>query len=245
MKYDGYILYTDLDSTLIGKNGKISDDNISAIKYFQKNGGKFSYATGRSFDFIKKFSIEANAPLICANGTRIYDFETGNEICDFPMDENDKKALLYAKENYSKILAAYVFLKDGRVECSVSEAAELKGKIYKVVFVFENENEALTFQKDMINKFKMFSFERSWNVGVEMLSCNGGKGAAVRKVREIYKNAKIICVGDYENDISMIEEADVGVAVKNAVECVKNAADIIAPSCDESAIAWIIENIVN
>ncbi len=32
---------------------------------------------------------------------------------------------------------------------------------------------------------------------------------------------KVVCVGDYENDFTMIEAADIGCAVQNAVESIK------------------------
>ncbi|MBR0360470.1 MAG: HAD hydrolase family protein, partial [Clostridia bacterium] len=52
-----------------------------------------------------------------------------------------------------------------------------------------------------------------------------------------------ICVGDYENDISMIEVADKGYAVSNAIEPVLKAADYVTVSNTESAIAKIISEI--
>lgn len=246
MKYNGYLIYTDLDATLLDKNARLSDKNKKAIENFQKNGGFFSYATGRSFDFTKKFPLKANAPLICVGGTRVYDCKTGEEIFSVPMDKTGKDAVLCAKENYKNILAAYVFKDDGRTECDIKSAADISDQIFKVVFVFETEDEALEFQKDMAKRFEdSLVFERSWNTGVEMLSKYAGKGACVKKVRDLYKNKihTIVCAGDFENDISMLRAADTAVAVSNALSCVKKEADIIAPAHYEDAIAWIIENI--
>ena len=51
---------------------------------------------------------------------------------------------------------------------------------------------------------------------------------------------KTIAIGDYNNDVSMIRAAHLGVAVANAVPEAKAAADLITVSNDESAIARII-----
>ena len=51
---------------------------------------------------------------------------------------------------------------------------------------------------------------------------------------------KTIAIGDYDNDVSMIRAARLGVAVANAVPEAKAAADLVTVSNDESAIARII-----
>ena len=47
-------------------------------------------------------------------------------------------------------------------------------------------------------------------------------------------------IGDFDNDLPLVSQADIGYAVANAVESVKAAADRITVSCDEHAIAKII-----
>ena len=51
---------------------------------------------------------------------------------------------------------------------------------------------------------------------------------------------RTVAVGDYDNDVSMLLAAGVGIAVENASEAAKRAADMITVSNDESAIARII-----
>ena len=51
---------------------------------------------------------------------------------------------------------------------------------------------------------------------------------------------KTVAIGDYNNDVSMIRAAGVGVAVANAVDEAKAAADIVTVSNEEHAIAKII-----
>ena len=46
-----------------------------------------------------------------------------------------------------------------------------------------------------------------------------------------------IAFGDGSNDITMIRDAGTGVAMANAIDEIKNAADYITLSCDEDGVA--------
>ena len=54
---------------------------------------------------------------------------------------------------------------------------------------------------------------------------------------------RTIAVGDYDNDIGMLRTAGLGVAVANATEAVKAAADMITVSNEQHAIAAVIDHI--
>ena len=82
---------------------------------------------------------------------------------------------------------------------------------------------------------------------MELLPMDGGKGPAVKRLREMLggkeKIHTIIGVGDYENDVSMLKMADIGYAVANATELCLEAADRITVSNNENAIAVIIREL--
>ena len=73
--FDGYIIVSDMDGTLLNSKGKLSDENINAIKYFVNNGGKFTLATGRMLPSVKRHvnKINVNLPVIIYNGVKVYD----------------------------------------------------------------------------------------------------------------------------------------------------------------------------
>ena len=54
-----------------------------------------------------------------------------------------------------------------------------------------------------------------------------------------------IALGDYNNDIEMLKAAGVGIAVENATDAAKAAADIVTVSNDEHAVARVIYGIEN
>jgi hydroxymethylpyrimidine pyrophosphatase-like HAD family hydrolase len=69
----------------------------------------------------------------------------------------------------------------------------------------------------------------------------GGALAALTREWGIPRE-RVIAVGDNTIDLTMIQWAGLGVAVANAVERLKQAADLIAPSNDDDGVAWVIQN---
>jgi Cof subfamily protein (haloacid dehalogenase superfamily) len=80
----------------------------------------------------------------------------------------------------------------------------------------------------------------------EIMSKGISKGNAVKILGETYgiPPKEIICIGDSENDISMIKYAGVGVAMGNAIDELKVAADYITDNNDNDGVAKAIEKIV-
>lgn len=76
----------------------------------------------------------------------------------------------------------------------------------------------------------------------ELLPKNASKGNAAMELAKMLRVEKgnVIGVGDNENDLSLIKRADVGVAVANAVDSVKDAADYITVDNNSHAISAVI-----
>lgn len=80
---------------------------------------------------------------------------------------------------------------------------------------------------------------------LEFLPAGVNKGSMLTELRKLMGNGyRIYAVGDYNNDMEMLKAADVGIAVENALPNLKNIADVITVSNNESAIAAIINHIL-
>ena len=55
---------------------------------------------------------------------------------------------------------------------------------------------------------------------------------------------EVMTFGDALNDVTMIQAAGIGVAVGNASQAAKDAADIVAPPQSEDGAAQVIERII-
>ena len=71
------------------------------------------------------------------------------------------------------------------------------------------------------------------------------KGTSVERLADMLhlKREQIVCCGDGYNDISMIQYAGVGVAMENAKEVVKQAADVVTASNDKDGLVPVIERL--
>lgn len=67
------------------------------------------------------------------------------------------------------------------------------------------------------------------------------KGYAVRILRSMYKPALTVAIGDADNDIAMLREADMAVAVRNALDSVKSIANYITSANDGEGVREVIE----
>lgn len=251
-KFDGVLICSDIDGTLTDSYGKISVDNCRAIEYFQSEGGKFTVSTGRYHTFIEKFPIKVNAPVICVNGTVIYDSELGRVVWQKPVPDGFIADMEYICREYKDLLS-------GAYGCSLTSdihwnsadgefSPDIFGtnQLYKCVFVpSEHEKNMPVLQKELIAKFgKKYSFNRSQSFLLEMHHIESGKGYAVKELRKIIGNVHtVVAAGDYENDISMFAEADISFAPENSVPEVKSVANFFGPSNNEGFIAYIVDKL--
>lgn len=80
----------------------------------------------------------------------------------------------------------------------------------------------------------------------EIMSEGVSKGRAVEILAKAYgiKREEIICIGDNENDISMLQYAGLGIAMGNASEEAKKAADYVTDTNLNNGVAKAIEKFI-
>lgn len=267
MKYTNKILLSDMDGTLLDSNSKISLKNKKAIQYFTNNGGKFGIATGRSqlnsVNFLQEVHI--NSPCILYNGGALYDF-TSNEFIvlnllpELPLlsfiryclkEMHNVMVQIYSTDMcyfVSKKALANPEVVAGHQPCQFVQIEDVIDKPWIKILFSGNKNdlklvEKIMFQFDITDKInRVFTSE----IYLEILPQGISKGSMLEMLRKtVGDDCKIYAVGDYNNDIEMIQLADVGIATKNALHCLKEVADYISLSNDEDAIADIIYRIMN
>ena len=80
----------------------------------------------------------------------------------------------------------------------------------------------------------------------EVMNKGVSKGNAVKILADYYgiNSEQVICIGDSENDLSMIKFAGLGVAMGNGSQVVKEAAQYITDSNNCDGVAKVIEKFV-
>lgn len=112
--------------------------------------------------------------------------------------------------------------------------------------VIENDIPKLLKLRDTINISipSVKAVQSNWNC-IDINSNDVSKGNAILDYAKIVgvKPEEIIAFGDSENDISMLKCAGIGVAVNNAQDCVKEAADEIVDTNDNFGVAKFLKGI--
>ena len=263
-KFDGILICTDLDGTLLRNDKTISAENHEAIEYFKREGGYFTFITGRMYFTARSLydMVKPNAPVGCINGGGIYDYEKEKYLWSITLPEGARELvgavfdavpsagiqmnaldkIYFCRDNE----AMHHFRKRTGTTFVTGDYRTLDVPVGKVVFGDEEEN--IPKIAEVLHNHPRsaeFDYIRSERTLYEILPKGSSKGKLLLKLAEILgvDRAKTIAVGDYNNDVSMIREAGVGIAVANAVEEAKAAADIVTVSNEESAIARIISMI--
>jgi len=95
---------------------------------------------------------------------------------------------------------------------------------------------------------QIITFGRAGNYSecLEILSHGTSKWNALMHVAQEYgiEPRNIIAAGNDVNDLEMIRKAGIGVAVANAKQELKDAADFVIPSCDDEGVADLIEHLL-
>ena len=264
-KFNGMLICSDLDGTLLQKNKEISQRNLDAIEYFKAEGGYFTFITGRMPFSSNEFYqiIRPNAPVGCINGGGIYDYKINRYLWTYELSHDALELVDYLDQNMTGIgvqvdtFEKIYFCKENEamawfrkvtgapnLTCSHHEITE---PIAKIVFGDADQERLLRLQQ-LLQEHPLaerFHFIQSERMLYEILPKGSNKGALLPHFVDILEidPSKIIAVGDYNNDVEMLRAAHLGIAVANASPEAKQAADHITVSNDEDAIAQIIEDL--
>ena len=266
-KFEGILICTDLDGTLLRKDKSISKETLDAIEYFKSEGGYFTFITGRLPYFVKNIcdTVKPNAPFGCSNGGAIYDAEKMEYVSTVELSKEAMELVRAVDEAVEDIgIQVYTFDKiyfsreNSAMEHFravtgmpniVKHYDEVTEPVAKIVFGDVREDAIQRTKKilDTHEKTEKFDYIRSEKTLYEILPKGVSKASVLPKLSEILgvKPSHVVTVGDYNNDVAMIRDAGVGIAVANATDEAKAVADYITVSNEEHAIAKIIYDIEN
>ena len=117
--------------------------------------------------------------------------------------------------------------------------AERAMGVQKVQFFTKYPELRLELMRELPLRFENLSVSSSVSDNVEINQIRANKGEALIALAAHLglKREQTIAFGDGLNDLSMLEQAGIGVAMDNACPEAKGLADWIAPSCDEDGVA--------
>ena len=261
--FDGILIVSDIDGTFLGSGSRIVSRNIEALKRYKAGGGRFTVATGREWYLVLRdvpyMADIVNAPIICCNGAEIYDLSSGDTITRVHHDESAYEMTLDLMTAFPS-LRLKVTINDTWYCRDESEIAGDKamfsdrirvmpysdfprGGWMKILF-WGDPKDIVRIKEYGVPRYPDFVFVSAHDNGVEIQSPLGTKAAMLPKLKEAVGAKELWAVGDYENDILMLEAAENRACPENALDIVKALPGIVRLcSNDEGCTADLIEKI--
>lgn len=247
-KFTGYLICSDIDGTFYCPEP--DNENTQAVRYFIENGGRFTFATGRMADHLRQkgFLPIINAPACLCNGSIIYDYATERILKSSALEFTVQSFLDTISCVPVPIKQIHIFHTDmSQSTCYESlnniREEDRKTRPAKLLCKFHTEEQANAFKEHVLQVpfFKQCYISKSWAFGVEFNAMDATKGHALKFIKEYLGDIHTaVGIGDYENDLPLLEYADLAVAVENAQEGLKNIADVIVKHYQQYAIKDLI-----
>ena len=250
------IFFFDLDGTLLDNRiDKVPESALTALSELKRQGCKVVISTGRDMDThysVKYIDIVKPDAIIHANGNkitiggrllykhvmdkkllrRIIDFSKEHGICvgtsvgneDFYVNLNKK---VYADESYNKYI--------NRNFADVEELFSRNIEVHALSFAGDIFTEGRLLEQNFTN-IRLLPFNTG--VGADIIEEGYTKADGMRRVCDYYKVPydKTYAIGDSMNDIHIIKEAGVGIAMGNADQPVKDAADFVTTDIADNGV---------
>ena len=250
--YDDILICSDYDNTLTFED-EISGETIAAITDFRKNGGTFAVVTGRGYNGTEFFdpALKKDGYLVVNNGTVLYKDDKVTEIIPLEIDPTEIAEQVLEDR---KIISSFgVYWTYGTTRYYLDDPSfslkeiDMKNAT-KLSFFCDTEKHADFLLKKAADKFgDVCEISKALPDNIEIFSKNGGKGKMAAKLKETLKKKILVCLGDYDSDISMLKAADISFAPSNATQNVKKIASHIVQNSKkgimESVIGYLNDNI--
>ncbi|MRJ47495.1 Cof-type HAD-IIB family hydrolase [Fundicoccus ignavus] len=259
------MLVLDIDDTLLNSQHEISPKTFKRLIEFQEAGNYLVLASGRptasmfeTADLLKLNHF--NSHIISFNGAVVSAVASRTEIFSQRMDVDEQQEVIdFIQAND---LAVIAYTEDGIKVDRENEYSHIEGELtglpweYDEAYFKSITQPQLKFigvgdptickqlEQDLGGRYgKQTNAVTSKPYFLEFMHEASSKGSSLERLCEhlgIDISQTIAC-GDGNNDLTMIETAGLGVAMGNATETLKKAADYITASNDEDGIVQVID----
>lgn len=264
MKYK--VLVLDIDGTLTNSKKIITDYTKRTLVDLQKAGIHIVLASGRPeygiWPVAKELELDKYGGYILAfNGGKIVECNTKKTIfertiehsliCEIYKQVKDKNIALLTYEKDFLITESpsnfYVekesFINKMKIK-GVEDFVQYVSFPITKCLITGDEKYLEKLEKDMQDYFKnALSIYRSEPFFLEIMPPSIDKAQSLEKLLQYlgYSKNEMIACGDGLNDLTMIEYAGVGVAMKNAQKILKEKADFVTLSNDQDGVAEAVK----
>ena len=238
------LLAMDLDKTLLQKDGSIPDEVVSRLRELRSKGVHLALCTGRVRASAEYYAmIIGGASVVSFNGSVIRTEDDRIRESEIPAD-TVKEVLDFCYDNgvYVQFYRNDTILVDHHTpeldtdldihfteyeECGDLRLTDVRASPKMVALEMSDRVDDIMVR--MREEFPQLTMNNSSRYVIEIMPKGIGKGYGLSVVADSLGIGKdeTVAIGDSMNDLAMIEWAGAGVAVANADDRLKSAADIV------------------
>ncbi|MBE5808075.1 MAG: Cof-type HAD-IIB family hydrolase [Clostridiales bacterium] len=256
---------------LAGDGRTIPRDNVLALRRAADRGIHLALATGRLPDDAGFFASDAGLPMhiLAINGSVRVDEPLGDVVsarfipaasaraiaraiweCGLRFSISSVHEVAFSSmpediEAARRSQGTYLDRRGGRIRLSLdgSRIEELLDRVNKFSVISDDAERLARLKAMILSGIRNADVTSSWYDNLEIIPEGVNKGSAVKELAASLgiRMSEVMAIGDQDNDIPMIAEAGLGVAVGNASPAARAAADHVVGTNDECGVAQAIE----
>lgn len=268
------LIALDLDGTLLDDSKRLSAKNESVLKECIRRGIQIVPCTGRIWSGVPEFlrCFPGIRYAITVNGAVVLDADQDKVISERKMDNRLACEILELAKGFHTMYDAYIdgqgygedrflsnldefhivktvqeMIRSTRVGVSdlFSWVKENGKDVEKINYFFADDTERKR-ARSALEHHGGVIISSSLSNNLEINAPGATKGEAILMLAEYLgiRQEETMGIGDGENDLNMMKMAGIGVAMGNAQSAIREAADYVTLTNEESGVADAIERLV-
>lgn len=266
---------SDLDGTLLHSDALPSDYTVKTINFLVEKGYNITFATARSISSAAEIlpNFKLKLPVVMMNGVCLTDINSRKQLNVFGMsreiagkaidifERHGRPPMHFTVDKNGEICVDYKLIKSKYeqefmevrksrynhfVQCKEYDVSN--GAIYLSAIDRKETVEAIVEELKLLDGIGFTYYLDTYSDGqyfIEVYSSRAGKQNTINLLKSIYEFDRVVAFGDNGNDVEMLQNADVGIAVGNAQESAKSVADLIIDTNENDGVAKYLMELYN
>lgn len=263
------LLAIDMDGTTLNGQHELSDRTVNAIQNVYNKDVMVLFATGRMSSAVDKHLriLGTTGLVVSHNGALVLDIHKNHIYLHNRVNKAIVAEVIEFYEEYKSIL--HFNIGDKIIVEKISQLSKQYSQELGItldlinsfsdiseeptsLLLIDDKSKLTKFVQDISTRYEgLFDYvlipgiEDKWML--QFLSPNTSKGGAVIDLAKQLniKNHEIISFGDSYNDMEMIQQCGLGIAMGNACEELKKDADYVTKTNDQDGVAYVLEKLLS
>ena len=251
-----YCFCFDIDGTILTSFHQISESTLDTLYKLQEKGHKIVIATGRNFGSVKGSGVVDMFNwdgYVLNNGQCVLDKNFNEVFVEKMSDELVNKVIEIT--NREGLVCLLERVNDWFIVQEASESTRITHEFFHYPLPPQLEYDSSMdivmfivyapkgYDYKPYKNLKELQVDEGNSEYADIVKTGYHKYKGIKKILEYFNLNKSVCFGDGSNDVQMIKEASIGVAMGNACQKALEASDFITLSCDQDGITYACDKL--